>query len=209
MPTSIAGVVLLAIFVVPGFIFQAVLNRNILSKPTSEFRMVIQALVWSLIIHTASFPWSADAYRSWQTGHLAAQVDTLWLRGIGVIVIAPVVSALLIGKLLEWSRAQRLLGALGVSWEERLPLCWDWLANRRQGCWMILEFKDGRRMAGKFDSNSAISMTSWLPHAPRDIFLESICELQDGPDEIGPELPYNRGAWVNGDELRSIRLFKM
>lgn len=208
MPTSVAGVVLLAIFIVPGFIFQAVLNRNILGKPTSDFRSLVQALVWSLIIHTAFLPWSSDAYRAWEARALVSQAKDFWLKGIIVIILAPAVGALILGKVLEWSRAQRLLTVLGLSWEERLPLCWDWLANRKQGYWVILEFKDGRRIGGKFDGASAMSMTSWLPHAPRDIFIEQICQLKDNSDEIGLEVPYSQGAWVNGEELRSIKLFR-
>jgi len=52
-----------------------------------------------------------------------------------------------------------------------------------------------------------MSLTTWLPHAPRDIFLEELYKIGED-DSFGDKIAYNRGAWINADDLRMIKIFK-
>jgi hypothetical protein len=127
--------------------------------------------------------------------------------GLVVLFVVPLVLALVWSALLEAKWAQGVLTLVGASWDDRLPLSWDLLASRRQPYWVILEFKDGKRVGGIYGKNSRMSLTTAHSHAPRDILLEELYELPQDKDEFGQRIPYNQGAWINGDELRSIRLF--
>lgn len=209
MPSTDIGYILLVIFVVPGFIFEAVLNRSITGRPLSDLRFVLQALIFSLLIHAAFLTWTLDVRQKWIAGTLLTAGDrTLMFWALTVLIATPAVSAFVAGKLMESARLQPLLEFFGISWSNRLPFCWDWFALKKQGFWLIVEFKDGKKIGGKYEQQSQISQTPLgIANAPRDLFIEELYRINDD-DTFGEPIPYNRGAWVSAEEIRSIKIFK-
>lgn len=215
MPTTTVALILLVAFIVPGFMFRSIINRNILSREESDIRLILESLETTLLFHAAFAPWTIRLFEAWKANNLliltthifGRQFPTVAVWALVVLFAVPFVTALVWSGVLEWKRVQGALGIVGASWDDRLQLTWDLFASRRAPYWVILEFKDGKRIGGRYGENSRMSLTTTHSHAPRDIFLEELYEVPDGKYEIGDKIPYNRGAWINGEELRSIRLF--
>jgi len=206
MPTT-TGLVLLAIFVTPGFIFRLVLGRNALSMPESDLRFLVRSLVDSLFIHAISVWWSLGIYRIWTSDQIGPRFDELVVWAVTVLLVAPFLLGYAWSKFLEWRYVQPLLSQLGLSWGDRLIFSWDWMAAKREGYWLVAEFKDGKKVGGRYEFNSRMSLTTWLDHTPRDLFIEELYEVNED-DTFGEPLAYNKGAWINGAELRMVRLYR-
>ena len=206
------GAALLAI--VPGYVATSVWARARTWKgPAGDLKTVLQSLALSLVIQLVLAPvtisWLYPVRDELQRypGRLA-----IWIT-LAVLVI-PVAGGLGIGKLtnaLTDPRSTLVRGRFRRSvariWPAAAPpSIWDWLFTARppHGSFVVIEFNDGRRVAGAFAEGS-IALTSPEPHG---LFLVSEWQLDSDGNIVGP-LPSSAGVTiVRTDEVRSIRILR-
>jgi hypothetical protein len=210
MPTSLTAIAFLAVLVVPGVVFASVFNRNNAFRNVSDLRFLIAALTTSLAIHAIFLPWTWRVYLIWDSEGISTNlISAAWVWAVTVLLFAPVAAGIILSRLADWNspRMQRLLSALGLSIEGRAGSCWEWLFYRPQPCWMIIEFKDGHRLAGKFGEGSRIvSAPGGGPGSLMDIYLEELWELSG--DTFVQALQSNPGAWINASEVKTVRIYR-
>lgn len=66
MPETLMGLVLLIVFLLPGFVLVQASTRDKLYKPRSDLDFVLRGLALSLLVHLAFFGWTAYLYRGLQ-----------------------------------------------------------------------------------------------------------------------------------------------
>ena len=63
MPSTIQALVILALALVPGFLFMLTLQRSVSNIETSELRFLLTTIATGLLIHGLVFFWTARLLR--------------------------------------------------------------------------------------------------------------------------------------------------
>lgn len=180
------------VFAIPGFLMlktNAVLG---LEPPADSSKQIIDAVAFSCINY-AFLAWpilqieAADVRHTHPDSYMA-------FYGFAVL-IAPVLLAVSWRLLRCTQLVQRIL-------PHPTARPWDFVFSKRIRYWIIVTFKDGKQVAGKY---SGKSFSSAAP-APEQIYLEEAWVLnQDG----GFERPRTNsaGLLILGGEIRTLELF--
>ncbi len=208
MPTTLSGLAIIVLFIVPGFVMAAAFNsyRNVI-RYISDLFFIVSAIVFSLIVHAVFAFWSVRIYKFWQSGDLLKNVPEFYIWLVIVVLVFPFVAGLVLARIFEANSLQTGLARIGFSVLDRTVTCWDWFARSGRAEWLIVEFKDGTRIGGRLGTGSRISLTRPdVSKEPRDIFIEEIYDIS--PDgRFGARIPNTRGAWINCSDVKVLRAF--
>lgn len=80
---------------------------------------------------------------------------------------------------------------------------WDYVFSKGEAYWVIVHLKDGRKIGGKFDSES---FASSFP-APEQIYLEEVWEL-DKEGKFKQPIVRSQGIIVLSNEILAVEFFK-
>jgi Family of unknown function (DUF6338) len=165
--TNLEGLIIVLLAIVPGYTAIALYRRTkTYERPDSDLRTFIPAIAVSFVIQVLVFPWTA-----WQLlpvrNDLAAHPVRLWLWGLAVVLLIPVVGGLLVGRLTDvlLIRGSEPPGRVKKFAARLLPQVppspWDtyFLDPPADGDFVILTFDDGSMRAGAF-YGPAFAMTS-------------------------------------------------
>lgn len=206
------GAALLAI--VPGFLAQSVWARARTWKgPAGDLRAVFLSLALSVVIQLILAPLTL----TWlfPVRHRLPEFPERVVTWVALaVLVIPVFGGVTVGKLtniISDPESPRVRGRLrrAIAWiwpAEAPPSIWDWVFTVKppHGSFVVIEFEDGRRLAGVFGEDS-IALTS---PEPQGLFLVSEWELDQDGNVIGP-LPDSAGVMIlRTDEIRSVRILK-
>jgi hypothetical protein len=216
VPDSLGAVVVVLVTLVPGFIAATVWARARIHRRAadSDLRIVLQSLVFTGVIQVLLAPLTLALIYPVR----AAPLDHPG-RLVGWSVIAVLLAPAVIGRLAAfatdalWPPDPLLWSPSGQGWRRPAwgllrhsspPSIWDAVAaaGTFDGRFVVIQFKDGHRIAGAFGSGSA-SITSPEPHG---IFLSREWAL-DEDGELLAEVPGSCGIMVPSlDEVLWIRI---
>ncbi len=177
-------------FFVPGFISMKVYDLLVPGERRDFSKSLFDAIGYSTL-NLAVFSWVIiPAYL-----YLKHPWITLALM-LTVLVIAPALWPWLLVHLSSWPPIARHI----VS-----PIAkpWDYVFGRRQVTWVIIHLKDGRKIGGKYDTNSFV--TSYP--VKEQIYLQEVWELSDQGAFVAP-VRRSQGIIVLGDEILAVEFFK-
>jgi hypothetical protein len=80
MPDTLTGLVMLLVFLLPGFILVQASKRDKLYKPRSDLDFVLRGLTCSLIVHLIFFPWTSRVFH--EVEHRASTENQARLVGV-------------------------------------------------------------------------------------------------------------------------------
>jgi Family of unknown function (DUF6338) len=212
VPTSLEGLIVALLAVVPGFLATTTWARAKTWKgPSNDFRTVLQSLAISAVIQVLLLPYSLLVLYP-----ARRQLDSHPLEVSLYLILAVLVLPLAGGRLASWLSDvvfdPRSLGDTGktrglLSWGWRPPpppTIWDWLftANPPHETFLVIEFDDGRKLAGVFAEGS-VALTS---PEPQGLFLVREWGLDERGDLSAP-VPGSQGLMINSAaNIRSIRV---
>jgi len=198
MPQNLSQVLLLIVFIIPGFILMRVKR---LAYPTVEETFqntLVDALALSCLVHALCSPlwyWVLAGHR---------YPGRPWLFMVQIFVILFVVPILLGFTYILGFRRDRFRGLrefMGIPHPD--PTAWDYHFRKGRAYWVWLTFKSGRVMAGLFGPNS---FASSFPHM-RDLYVEKLLRLDENGSVV--ELIENSsGALVAMEDLERIEFFE-
>jgi hypothetical protein len=219
MPTPATGTALLILvgFVLPGFV--AVLLKERLYEVRGEestFDRFLTTVYYSLLVYV--LPGLAVAFLSafgvlhrGDLEHFFGGDSPLWFAGLVAIAILLVFPALAAVAAWTWmnSSARRRL----FTWSERLnpehrtQTSWDFAFDHEQDLLLVVELKDGNRVAGYYGKRSH----SGYGTRTRDLFLEERWDISgdDGSISRPPAERHSVGFWIDADEIRLIDHYAM
>lgn len=218
MPDTVEAAVVLLLTVVPGYLARMTWARGKTFQPaSSDFTIAIQSIAASVAVQFLMAPITIPLFlyvnAQWEK-HLWALV--LWLAGTGVVAVAAgAVFGWLTDRIQEKVRRERAKAQAGrTPWFIRLavrlmptfPTLWDHAHFDDlipDLCLIVVEFTDGRRLAGAFGGKS-LATTSPQPHG---IFLEQ--EWSVGEDGIPTEAIRHSGGLLISEmgDVRSLHMF--
>ena len=216
-PATGTALLILVAFVLPGFV--AVLLKERLYEVRGEestFDRLLTTVYYSLLVYLLPAILVSVLSLLGLLDHsdleqFASGRSPLWLTGlIGTIVllVLPVIAALAAWQWMHSSWRHRLYTSNArVNAEHRTQTSWDFAFNHEQDLLLVVELKDGSRMAGYYGKRSH----SGYGTRTRDLFLEERWDVSsdDGAISRPPAERHSVGIWIDADEIRLVDHYAM
>lgn len=167
MPTSIQAVMVVIVFLIPGFVASRVLSYAYPTSEPSDARLILTAIMHSCINYALlSWVFILSWKKLWY-------LNTAFLVFLALVTlfVSPVLTTLGLLKLLEKNWIRRLRQTFGLP--HPVPKAWDYFFRRGIPCWVIATLKSGRVIGGLYGSNS---FASSYP-STEDVYLEQLCNM--------------------------------
>ncbi len=215
MPTTLEALLLLILFVGPGFLCARVVRAEIPSSFTGERNSVFLSMIFSTLIHVLLLPYTfyllPDIQKflsSFEISNASSQLIIDWWVFCWVVVVlfvAPLVAAVVLSRLWRFGPMQPYLAKLGMSVAQAIPTAWDWtFLSQADGCWIIAEMEDGSLVGGEYGAGSFASLS---PHRT-DLFLEKEYYVDENHSFL-EMLPDTVGVWINAENVKHIHLYRV
>jgi hypothetical protein len=197
MPTTISAILVIVVFLMPGFIASRVFSFVYPGSATGESRTVLTAITFSCFNH---------AILSWL---LVLAWKEMWYENLAFLAIfsvfdlfvLPVIIALLFVKMNETGWGRRVRDRFGLL--HPIPKAWDYFFSRRIPCWIVATLKDGRIFAGLYGEQS---FASSFP-AEEDLYLEKLCSLSP-EGKIVEVAQYSLGGIIRIENVATLEFFE-
>jgi hypothetical protein len=199
VPTSFGQIVILLVFLIPGFVLMRVKRVAYPTVEPSTTSTVLDSLALSCVIYALSSPLLYLAFlRRWYV----TRPILFAILALAVLLILPGFLGAWYVHLAKAGKMRWLREFLGFPHPD--PTAWDYHFRKGRAYWVWLTFKSGKVMAGLFGPNS---FASSFPHK-RDLYIEKLLR----PDERGRvvELIENSaGALVVMDDVERMQFFEI
>lgn len=209
MPTSFAALTIALLAVVPGYLARMAWSRGkTFSLPATDLTVLVQSIAASLVLQVLLAPVTIPVLYA-IGDRLAAYPWRVAGWAVLAVVIAPLVGGYCFGQVTDAMRPGRRLTWLPSTLRRDLsppaPSIWDHVHLHGllpHLCLLVIEFRDGRRLAGAFGSGSE-ALTS--PQRQGVFLVEEWAVGEDGlPTE---PIPNSGGVVVTDlDEARGVRI---
>ncbi len=194
--TSGTAVLFTAAFLMPGFVWSAVLSMFLTRKAKQADNRFLEFFTLSCINNSIWF--ALFVYFALQhyftSSPLAASV---WV--FVALFVSPLLLGIISAKTAQTDLLARLLRRLGFRTVHYIKSAWDWHFSRQQPLWAVVTLKDGSVVYGYYGSDS------FAGDDPRDIYLEKVYK----PEENGfGTTEDNYGAVIMADQISVVEFFE-
>jgi Family of unknown function (DUF6338) len=197
MPSSIQAVIVIVLFLMPGFIARSVLSSIYPSPQPSDSRLSLTAITLSCVNYGV---WSWLLVLSWQRQWYKGNVF-LALLALLILFLSPAVGTLAFVKFTQSNAGRRAREILGI--RHPSPKAWDYFFGKGAACWVVITLKSGRVIGGYYGTES---FASSFPNE-EDLYLELLCDMT--PDgRLNGIAPLTLGAIIRMEEVELLEFFK-
>jgi hypothetical protein len=216
-PATGTALLILVGFVLPGFV--AVLLKERLYEVRGEestFDRLLTTVYYSLLVYllpalaVVLLSMFGILDRSGLVQFVSAR-SPLWLTGlvaIAVLLVLPTLAAVGASGWMNSSWRRRFYASSDrLNPEHRTQTSWDFAFNHEQDLLLVIELKDGSRVAGYYGKRSH----SGYGTRTRDLFLEERWDVSsdDGSISRPPAERHSVGIWIDADEIRLVDHYAM
>ncbi|HVC80370.1 MAG TPA: DUF6338 family protein [Chloroflexota bacterium] len=214
IPTDFQTVAILLLAIVPGFIATSSWAQAKTWKGrSSDLLTILQSLSISLILQLLMAPFTVHWFYA-ERAHLDQHPLRVaaWLAL--VVLVLPILGGSFVARLTDWlfapgdpavRRFLRRLVSLVVQ-PGPAPTIWDWLftAQVPNGCFLVIEFTDGSRVAGAFGLGSRAHTSP----EPQGVYLTTEWVLDSQGNLIGA-IPGSKGVMISrSTDIKTIRILE-
>jgi len=185
------NITLFIILFLPGFI-SIKINRLLIADEKYDFTKNLFEIIGFSLINFILFSWLiiVNAYYTWfinfPFGFYASTVI--------VLVIGPVIWPFLLNKILESKKIKPHVISNSKS-------AWDFVFTKRDGAWVIVHLKDGRKIGGRFSTKSFAS-----PYPCKEtIYIQELWALEK--NKFTNIIPRTNGILIISDDIFAIEFF--
>jgi len=190
---NIDNLVLFLIFFIPGFISIKVYDLFIPGEKRDFTKSLFEVMGFSAI-NFAALSWLIILIHSdnFYSVHKLFYFLLLFI----ILFIVPIIWPLVFLKLSSWPPiAKKIIHPISKPW--------DYVFGKRDCYWVIVHLRNGKKIGGKYDSNSFSSSYS----AEEQIYLEEVWHLNENGAFIEP-VDRSAGILILGKDISSLELFK-
>lgn len=185
-----------AIFVLPGFVVNGVINTVNPPKKHNEGVFFLKCIGYS-IVSCAIWSW---LYR------IVLRCDCLntvlrWALLIGISLFGSVIIGLIVAVVKQHQLLDRLLWLVKVRTIHSTPTAWDYIFSKQESGFVIITLIDDKKLYGWY---SSASFTSSDPEE-RDIYVETAYKVDNDKWEIDEQ---GSGFYVPKDQIKVIEFKK-
>jgi hypothetical protein len=193
--SSSTAVVLTAAFLVPGFVWSAVLSMLLPRRAKQAENRFLEFFTLSCINNSL---WFAVFVYFALLDYFARKPFLASILVFLALFVSPVLLGLLCGGLAQTGWLAPLLRRLGFRTVNYIKSAWDWHFSRQLPLWAVVTMKDGSVVYGYFGPNS------FAGDDPKDIYLEKIYKPED--NRFGTTAD-NYGGLIMADQIAAIEFF--
>ena len=84
-----------------------------------------------------------------------------------------------------------------------IPKPWDYVFGKRESYWIIVHFKDGKKIGGRYDTNS---FASSYP-AEEQIYIEEVWNI-DKEGRFKDKVDRSKGVIISKSDVSAIEFFE-
>jgi hypothetical protein len=216
-PATGTALLILVAFVLPGFV--AVLLKERLYEVRGEettFDRLLTTVYYSLLVYLlpAMVLGALGAFDVLQRSDLVHFIEgrsPLWLTAamaVTILLVLPAVAAVAAWLWMNSDRRRQLYASNDLlNPEHRTQTSWDFAFSHEQDLLLVVELKDGSRVAGYYGERSH----SGYGTMTRDLFLEERWDISSDDDSIArpPDERRSVGVWIDAEEIRLIDHYAM
>jgi hypothetical protein len=199
MPGSLSQILVLLVFIIPGFVMMRVKRVAYPAVEPSAASIVLDSLALSCLVYALASPFLYVAYLHQWYVNRPVLFGTL---ALAILLVLPFA----LGSLYVWAtkteRARWLRQFVGFPHPD--PTAWDYHFRKAKPYWVWLTFKSGQVLAGLFGPNS---FAGSFPHR-QDIYVEKLLSL-DRRGKVEGLIENSAGALVRMDDLERIEFFEV
>ena len=190
------AVLFTAAFLMPGFVWSAVLSMFLPRKAKQSDNRFLEFFTLSCINNSIWFAlFLYFALRDYFTRYPLAA--SFWV--FVALFVSPMLLGVFSAKMAQTDLLARLLRRLGFRTVRYIKSAWDWRFSRRQALWAVVTLKDGSVVYGYYGSHS------FAGDDPRDIYLEKIYKPEE--NRFGSSKD-NYGALIMADQISVVEFFR-
>jgi hypothetical protein len=194
MPESIPQIVIIVLFVIPGFVFTRIFGFSVPFRSREAPNLILDSLSVSCINYGLLFPLLWFILRA----EFSSQHPFLFAVSWFLILFGfPALLAILVILGLETQRFQWLRRSFRLV--HPVPKAWDYFFRQGKQCWVLAHLKDGKLVAGLYSTDS---FTSSYPES-QDIYLEKLCSLSPDGKMTGV-IDRSAGAIIVMDQVQLL-----
>jgi hypothetical protein len=191
------AVMLLIIFLVPGFIWRTVEGQFVYLDRRLEWnKLALGLLTRSTLLY---LPYAALLYKAWTLKvYDTAPITVGWVAA-ALLVVLPSSLGFFVGRIRQGQFTVQCLTWLGIRTfaQHHVPTAWDAVFNNVPPSWIIVTLKNGKVIRGYLGPASHISSDADI----RDIYISHLLL----PDQSA-FVPDTNGIYIKADEISSIEL---
>lgn len=199
MPTSFSQILILLVFIIPGFVLMRVKRVAYPTAEDSTASTVLDSLALSCVVYALASPL---LYLSYLYGWPVKRPVLFSTLALVILLALPCGLGGLYLRFSKTDKARWLREFLGFPNPD--PTAWDYHFRKRKAYWVWLTFKSGKVMAGLFGPNSYASS---FPHK-RDLYIEKLLRLDENGDVV-EWIEGSAGALVTMEDLERIQFFEI
>jgi hypothetical protein len=184
---------LFLVFFIPGFISIKIYDLLVPAERRDFSKSILEVIGYSslnfavlswliILMHTGNF---YDKYKVWY-----------FILLFCIMFVIPILWPIFFLKLFSWKPIAKYV-------IHPILKPWDYLFGKKEAFWVIVHLKDGRKIAGRFDTKS---FASSYP-AEEQIYIEEIWSL-DKNDKFEKPIQRSQGILILKDEIMAIEFFK-
>jgi Family of unknown function (DUF6338) len=214
--TSFQALAVALLAIVPGYITIFFWSRNKMWRGlTNDLQTVLKAVAISAVLQVVLAPYVLALLYPMR-GDLAGHPWFLFVWAVLVVLLLPYIAGTLTGKASDWLELKSHLKDEEQGWWVRLllwlfpqaapPSVWDSMFSRDppDGSFVILEFRDGSRVAGTYAGESEVFQSP----EPHGLYLSEEWTLDENGN-IDEEVPNSRGVMITDlSDLRCVRFLR-
>ena len=195
---TLTAVILLIIFLVPGFVWRTVEGQLVyLDKRLEWEKFALGLLARSAFVY---LPFAPLIYRGYQTNWIERYPLSTSAAALGFLVVLPTIWGIVTGSARQNGIGARIIRKLKLKTFEQhhIPTAWDFLFSKIKPAWVVITLKNGNKIYGYMSPSSYISSDA----AERDIYIShTLCVLDTGEMEF---VPGTQGVYIRPDEVSVI-----
>lgn len=186
-----------AIFVLPGFLINNIIDTLNPTQKKSEGVLLLKSILYS-IIHCAVWSWAYKLIFKLEDAH----PYMYWIVLIGFTIIAATVFAVLVGVVKQKQLVRKVLSILKIYCPHSIPNSWDYAFTRSNGSWVIVTLVDDSVIYGEYSTKSFASSDP----EERDLFIEKTYVPNENGEWI--EAEKNEGIYIQKDQIKTIEFLR-
>lgn len=197
MIESLDAVFYTAIFVLPGFIVNSIIDSTNPPKRFREFTYLLKCIIFS-IMHCAIWSW---LYKIVLESDLVS-TPWFWLILVAISIVGASVLGLIISIFKQHNIVNRLLEKFKVKTIHPIPTAWDYYFSKLEPAFIIITLVDDTRLYGWYANESFASSDE----EDGDIYVQKGYKVTDDGTWILDE--YSAGFYVAKNQIKCIEIKK-
>lgn len=195
---TFSGVILLIVFLVPGFVWRTVEGQLVyLDKRLEWEKFAFGLLSRSTFVY---LPFMPLFYHGWKGRWFERYPLGTSIAAVVLVVVMPILYGLGTGAWKQKKLGARLLEKIRLKTFEQhhIPTAWDYLFSKVQPAWVVVTLKNGNKVYGFMGTASYLSSDS----EERDIYISHTVQVgQEGQMEF---VNHTRGVYIAASEVSVI-----